>query len=115
MDGPSSPLPATSSTDPTPPPPPPPSSSSNTSTSETGTPETGREEEEEEEGHNAASDGEEGDVVESEGEKGAEDDYSRKRNMIRIVVPVLLTVAFILIVSASVVGVVACVCERNRR
>ena len=109
MDGPSSPLPATSSSDPTPPPPPS-SSSSNTSTSETATPETG-EEEEEEEGHNAGSDGD----VESEGEKGAEDGYSRKRNMIRIVVPVLLTVAFILIVSASVVGVVACVCERNRR
>ena len=42
--------------------------------------------------------------------------YNRKRRIVlKIVVPVLLSVAAILTLSAFIVGLSACLCERNRR
>ena len=56
-------------------------------------------------------------VVEEDKELGFEEDdaFNKKRNALKIAIPVLLSVAFILILSAAVVGLSACFCERNRR
>lgn len=41
--------------------------------------------------------------------------YRKRRIVLKIVVPVLVSVAVILILSAVIVGLSACLCERNRR
>ena len=46
----------------------------------------------------------------------ANEAYHRKRRIVlKIVVPVLISVALILTLSAVIVGLSACLCERNRR
>ena len=52
----------------------------------------------------------------SEMKEGKNEAYYRKRKIVlKIVVPVLLSVASILTLSAVIVGLSACLCERNRR
>ena len=52
----------------------------------------------------------------SEAKEDANEAYYRKRRIVlKIVVPVLISVAVILTLSALIVGLSACFCERNRR
>ena len=52
----------------------------------------------------------------SEVKEDANEAYYRKRRIVlKIVVPVLISVAVILTLSAVIVGLSACFCERNRR
>ena len=54
--------------------------------------------------------------VEGKDSETREETYYRKRRIVlKIVVPSLLSVAAILTLSAVIVGVSACLCERNRR
>ncbi len=45
----------------------------------------------------------------------SKDLYTKQSNLLKIVVPVLFFVTLILVVSAVVVGMSFCFCERNRR
>lgn len=40
--------------------------------------------------------------------------YSNKSNLLKVLVPVLLFVAVILIVSAAIVGISFCLCDRKK-
>jgi hypothetical protein len=54
--------------------------------------------------------------VEGKDSETADETYYRKRKIVlKIVVPALLSVAAILTLSAVIVGLSACLCERNRR
>lgn len=50
----------------------------------------------------------------SELEKDIDDFYSKKMNLLKIIVPVLLSLAFILVLSAAIVGFSACLCDRKK-
>ena len=56
-------------------------------------------------------------VVEGESQLKSDDDgsYSKRSNLLKIAVPVLICVAIILILSAVIVGMAFCLCERSRR
>ena len=55
------------------------------------------------------------DVAEEEVEGAEDDGYSKRSNLLKIAVPVLLCVALILILSGVIVSLTFCLCERNRR
>ena len=54
-------------------------------------------------------------VAEGEEQEARDGEYSKRSNLLKIAVPVLICVAIILILSAVIVGLTFCLCERNRR
>ena len=54
-------------------------------------------------------------LLDAEKEDVKANTYSKRSNLLKIVVPVLVCVALILVISAIVVGLSFCFCERNRR
>ena len=53
--------------------------------------------------------------IDADQQGNLEEYYTKRRNVLRIVIPVLLSLAFILILSALVTTACACCCERNRQ
>ena len=64
---------------------------------------------------NESAVGVEGKDLETKEEDANEAYYRKRKIVLKIVVPVLLSVAAILSLSAVIVGLSACLCERNRR